>query len=474
MFMSSGIQKIALIIVFSFIFISFGLLYWQVVNADTMLDNPANRRAVLLESRIERGGIYDRNGIVLAQTKQTEKGKVRVYPHGEMFQPLLGYATVKYGSVGLEATEAANLLGMKEKSLVKKMQNTFELPRQGNDLILTLDTRLQEVAYEKLKGKAGAVVGLDPRNGEVLVLVSQPSFDGNTIVEDWDEIVNRQGSPMLNHAFAKYPPGSIMKVVTSAALFRSDFDTTELYSCQGFTIINGQTISEQNHKAHGWVNYDLALAYSCNNYFAEFGVKAGDKSFLQAAAGFGFGQSIPFDIQIPSSSITRDDPLPDKLSLNLFAASTFGQGQVMVSPFHMALITAGVANEGKIMVPRLIDRVLDSQHNIIYNYKPEVWLEALNREEADKVKSAMVLAVNEGTAAPGAIPGVQIAAKTGSAEPGGDQSTHAWYIAFAPADNPVIALAVLVENGGTGGGAAAPIAKAVIEKALELKEGVNQ
>ncbi|NLM20609.1 MAG: penicillin-binding protein 2 [Peptococcaceae bacterium] len=472
--MNSGIRKIALIFVFSFVFLSFGLVYWQVIRADTMLDNPANRRAVLLEKRIKRGGIYDRNGIVLAQTKQTEKGRVREYPQKDMFQPLLGYATLQYGSTGLEAAEAANLLGMKEKSLVRKIQNTFELPREGNDLILTLDTRLQEVAYQKLKGRAGAVVALDPRNGEVLVLLSQPSFDGNTIVADWNEVVNSKGSPMLNHAFAKYPPGSIMKVVTSVAIFRSGFDTTDLYHCQGTTVINGQTIIEQNHKAHGWVNYDLALAYSCNNYFAEYGVKTGDKSFLQAAAGFGFGQSIPFDIEIPRSSITRDDPLPDKLNLNLFAASTFGQGQVMVSPFHMALITAGVANKGKIMTPHLIDRVLDSQQNIIYNSKPEVWLEALSVEEAEKIKDAMVLAVNQGTAAPGAIPGVQIAAKTGSAEPGGDQNTHAWYIAFAPADNPIIALAVLVENGGTGGGAAAPIAKAVIEKALELKEGGNQ
>ena len=195
-------------------------------------------------------------------------------------------------------------------------------------------------------------------------------------------------------------------------------------------------------------------------------MQAGAKSFLQAAADFGFGQKIPFNLDIPVSSITRDEALPDKLSVNLFAASTFGQGQVMVSPFHMALITAGVANKGIIMTPQLIDRVLDSQQNIIYNCKPEVWLKALSVEEAEKVKNAMILAVDEGTAAPGAIPGVQIAAKTGSAEPGGDKDTHAWYIAFAPADDPQIAVAVLVANGGTGGGAAAPIARAIIETAL--------
>lgn len=436
-----------------------------------MLDNPANRRAVFLEKRITRGGIYDRNGVVLAETKETGSSKVRVYPQGEMFQPLLGYATVQYGSAGLEATEAENLLGLNDNSVLRKIQNTFELPRKGHDLILTLDSRLQEVAYQKLRGQAGAVVALNPQNGDVLVLVSQPSFDANRLEEDWEKIRQQEGSPLLNHAFSQYPPGSIMKVVTSAALFQAGLDTTDLYNCEGSTIINGQTIQEQNDKAHGWVNYDLALAYSCNTYFAEHGIKAGLNSFIRAVSDFGFGKEIPFDLYVPVSSITRDEAVPDNLNLNLFAASTFGQGQVMISPFHVALITAGIANKGKIMTPHLIDRVLDSKQNIRYESKPEVWLTPLSEQEAEKVKSGMILAVTDGTASPGSLSGVQIAAKTGSAEPGGNRKTHAWYIAFAPAEEPVIAVAVLVEHGGTGGGAAAPIAKAVIEKALELKEG---
>jgi peptidoglycan glycosyltransferase len=467
----NGIRKIAVIIVFSFIFLSMGLVYWQVVNADTMLDNPANRRAVFLEKRITRGGIYDRNGVVLAQTQVNGNSKVRVYPQGDMFQPLLGYATVQYGSAGLEATEAETLLGFNDPSILRKIQNTFELERKGDDLVLTLDERLQEVAYQGLKGKTGAVVALDPRNGDILAMVSQPGFDANKINEDWNAIMNQEGSPLVNHAFSLFPPGSIMKVVTSLALFRSGLDTTELYDCEGTTVINGQTIVEQNGKAHGWVNYDLALAYSCNTYFAVHGIMAGEKNFLNAVAAFGFGRQIPFDLKVPISSITKAQPLPQNLNLNLFAASTFGQGEVMVSPFHVALIAAGVANKGKIMVPHLIDRVLDTKQNIVYERKPEVWLNPLSEDEAEKVKNAMVLAVEKGTASPGAVPGVQIAAKTGSAEPGGNQKTHAWYIAFAPADNPQIAVAVLVEHGGTGGGAAAPIAKAVIEKALEIKGG---
>lgn len=471
--MISGIRKIALIMVFSFVFLSLGLVYWQVVNADIMLDNPANRRAVYLEERITRGSIYDRNGVVLAKTVQTSEGNFREYPQGEMFQPLLGYATVKYGSAGLEATEAETLLGINDKSILRKIQNTFELKRTGDDLVLTLDARLQETAYQSLKGKTGAVVAIDPKTGDVLALVSQPSYDAMTLNEDWDTILSRKDSPLVNHAFSLFPPGSIMKVVTSAAIFQAGLDTTELVKCEGETVINGQTIQEQNDKVHGWVNYDLALAYSCNTYFAQYGIKAGVQSFLNAVSNFGFGREIPFELYVPESSVTNTDPLPDSLDLNLLAASSFGQGEVMVSPFHIALITAGVANKGKIMVPHLIDSVCDSKQNRVYKRTPEIWLTPLSENEAEKITSGMILAVNKGSAAPGALPDVQVAAKTGSAETGGSEDTHAWYVAFAPADDPQIAVAVLVEHGGTGGGSAAPIAKAVIEKAIALKEGEN-
>lgn len=467
--MIGGIRKIALIMVFSFVFLSLGLVYWQVVNADAMLDNPANRRTILLEKRIIRGGIYDKNGVALAETRISDNGKERIYPQGEMFQPLLGYASLEYGSSGLEATLAESLLGLNENSIMREIQNSFDLERRGNDVILTIDSRLQEVAYDGLKGKEGAVVAIDPRSGDVLALVSQPSFDANTLEKDWEEIVNKKGSPLMNHAFSHFPPGSIMKVITSAALFRAGQDMTDIYHCEGSTIINGQII--QDGQAHGWVNYDLALAYSCNTYFAVHGIDAGQDIFLQAVSGFGFGREIPFELYVPPSSITKDESLPTNLNINLFAETTFGQGQVMISPFHIALITAGIANNGEIMTPHLIDRVTNSKQNIIYDNVPELWLTALSADEAEKIKSGMILAVNEGTASPGALPAIQVAAKTGSAEPGGNNRTHAWFIAFAPADNPQIAVAVLVEHGGTGGGAAAPIAKAVIEKALERKEG---
>lgn len=465
--MNRGLSRIALCIALSFVFLSFGLVYWQIVKAGELLDHPANRRLVLMEERVTRGGIFDRNGEVLAQTQIVEGKKTRVYPKGEMVQPLVGYATIQHGSSGLENSLSEWLLGLKNATPTQQLQQAFALPRAGNDVVLTIDSRLQQVAYEGLKGKVGAAVAIEPKTGAVRALVSQPSFDANGLDDQWDEILARTNSPLRNHAFSLFPPGSTMKVVTAASLLRSGLNTTDLYQCTGSAIINGQVITEQNDRSHGWVNFNQALADSCNTYFATFGVKSGDKNFLNSANGFGFGMLIPLELTIPVSTLTNAAPVPDHMDTNLLAASTFGQGEVLVSPFHMALITAAIANQGVMMTPHLVEQVFDDQQDSVYKRKISPWLTPLTTEEAEKIASAMITAVNDGTASPGALPGVQVAGKTGSAETGGEQGSHGWYIAFAPADDPVIAVAVLVEHGGTGGGSAAPIARAMIQEALK-------
>ncbi|WP_088187625.1 penicillin-binding protein 2 [Desulfosporosinus sp. FKA] len=465
-----GVRRVALGMAFSFFVLSLGLVYWQVVQSNTLLDNPANRRLILLESRVTRGGIFDRNGEIIAQTQTIKGKKVRVYPNGEMYEPTLGYSTVRLGAAGLEGSLANWLMGVKDATATQSIQQLFSLPRQGDDVVLTLDSHLQSVAYNALKGKKGAAVAIDPKTGEVLALVSQPGYNPTNLDDHWKDIIKQtQEKPLDNRALSLYPPGSTMKVVTSASLFRSGLNTTNLYDCKGSTIINGQVIPEQNLEVHGWVNYNKALADSCNTYFATFGVQAGDKSFLSAVKGFGFGQKIPFELNVPVSQITNSPKVPETLSTNLLAASCFGQGEVLVSPFQMALITAGIANHGVIMTPHIVERVLDPSQTVQYEQEPQPWLTALSKDEADKITSAMVTAVTDGTASPGALPDVQVAAKTGSAEPGGNQPTHAWYIAFAPAEAPRIAVAVFVEHGGTGGAAAAPIARQIIEEALARK-----
>jgi penicillin-binding protein A len=469
--MKKGLRNVAFGFSLSIICLSFGLVYWQVIRTESLQENPANRRLILLEQRVVRGGIFDRNGEVLAQTKVNDGKKTRFYPKADVLEPLIGYATIQHGSSGMEAYLGDWLLGMRNTTATQEVEQAFQLPRRGNDVVLTLDYRLQKVAYDGLKGKVGAAVAINPQTGEVLALVSQPSFDGNSLDKDWNEITKKSGSPFLNHAFALFPPGSTMKVVTSAALIRAGLNTSDLYNCTGSAIINGQVIREQNDKAHGWVNYNKALADSCNTYFASFGVQSGDKQFLEATKRFGFGKDIPFELPIKKSTLTNENAVPSRLNVNLLAASAFGQGEVLVTPFHMALVASGIANGGVVMTPHIVDQVLDANQSVLYKKIPKPWLTPLTKEEAEKIKSGMVTAVIDGTAAPGGIERFQVAAKTGSAEPGGNVRTHAWYIAFAPAENPQIAVAVLVEHGGTGGGASAPIAREIIQTALSQKAG---
>jgi peptidoglycan glycosyltransferase len=215
----------------------------------------------------------------------------------------------------------------------------------------------------------------------------------------------------------------------------------------------------------------MAIAYSCNTYFAEKGVKAGQDSFKKAVTDFGFGEAIPFELSVSTSLATRSDTLGGKMDDNLLASSSFGQGEVMVSPFHMALAVSAVANDGKMMKPYIVDRVLGMDQREIETHEPKVWRQPLSAAQADKIRNGMTMAVRDGTATPGQIRGVSVAAKTGSAEPGGNAESHAWYAAFAPAENPQVVVVVMVENGGSGGQVAAPIGKGIMEEALAKKGG---
>ncbi|MCL1790555.1 MAG: penicillin-binding transpeptidase domain-containing protein [Peptococcaceae bacterium] len=469
-------RQLAVILTLSFLFVSGGLVYWQIAKADDLLAHPSNVRLAIYSEGIQRGGIYDRNGKVLAISKVATDidGTIkyeRSYPYEDMCEPWLGFVSAKYGSTGLESIREKTLLGLTGGPWLDMLKREFSDHMKGYDVVLTVDAGLQKVAAEALKGKVGSAVVLDPKTGAVLALVSSPSFDPNSLEENWDGIITRENSPMVNHAFGLFPPGSVMKIMSSAALFSTEIDTGALYHCSGSTVVNGQTISEQNANGHGWVNYDLALAYSCNTYFAEKGLQAGQEALKRTTDDFGFGAQIPFDLPVNRSAIVRTAFPGDSMSDNLLASSYFGQGEVMVSSFHMALVVAAVANEGKMMSPYLVERVLGFNQMPIEVSEPKVWRQPLSPDQANKIKGAMIVAVKEGTAQNGRIPWVTVAAKTGSAEPGGATEAHAWYAAFAPAENPQVVVVVLVENGGSGGQTAAPIGKKIMEEALTKKGG---
>ncbi len=435
------------------------LAYFQAWEGPRLARTSSNPRLQILAERVVPGGIYARGGERLAGS---EGGK-RFYPFGPVYAHVVGYGAARLGKSGLEGVWAAHLLGLRG-GLWRSVSLRWGLGgRQGNDIYLTLDHKLQERAFELLSPYRGAAVVLEPRTGEVLALVSSPSFDPNpaAFTAAWPSLRRRGDHPLLNRALAGlYPPGSTLKVVTAALGFVAFPGLEgEEYVCRGFLTVGGRKLRDL--RPHGTVTLGEALALSCNSYFARLGLRLGAARFLTGLEAFGWGEEVPFDL--PAAT----PPLPRRLKedANALAEAAIGQGELLASPFFMCLVAGCIANSGVMMKPYLVKSVRSPEGRVLWEAKPQVWRECVPPEVAARVREAMTAAVERGTARAAALPGVAVAGKTGSAEnPGG--APHAWFIGFAPAADPRVAVSVLVENGGEGGKTAAPIARALLEEAL--------
>ncbi|KUK10052.1 MAG: Peptidoglycan glycosyltransferase [Clostridia bacterium 41_269] len=439
-----------------------------------MATSPYNRRLAAIEEKIPRGTIYDRNGKVLAETRN---GK-RIYPLGRDAVHVIGFISRRYGRTGLERVYDQHLLGIsKENELQSIINKLLGRVQKGNDIVVTLDAALQEKASDLLGNRKGAVVALDPRTGDILVLASSPSFDPENLEEKatgtstrYDLLLKDNDSPLINRATqGAYPPGSTFKLVTGGGMLTSD--PTSAYrsvNCRGEITVEGFTLPDI--ASHGITDFDKAIALSCNTFFATGGLELGAEKLYEAAEAFGITKN-PWEgkvQEVPCRPGTLTPP--NKMSKAQIASTAIGQGELLVSPLHMALVAAAVANDGIIMRPHLLDRVqTQDDGEIIIKYTPEEWLEPIGQTAARILKRAMVKAVEEGTAARAAIPGITVAGKTGSAQnPSG--APHAWFVGFAPAEEPRIAVAVIIENGGAGGSAAAPIAREIMKMALKIEQ----
>lgn len=437
--------------------------YWQVVAREELVNNPYNRRLQLYDQATRRGSVRDIRGRVLAHSiNQGEQWK-RVFPLGEALAPVTGYVSARLGKTGVEAAFDPYLLGIAGgEELKNNLRRLLGQEPQGLEVFLTLDSSLQELGYRILGGRRGAIVLLEPATGKVRVLVSSPSYDPNRVEEQWDELTNDQeNTPLLNRAAqGMYPPGSTFKVATGAAALRKLPQLPEeSFPCTGALEVGGYRLTDK--AAHGNVDFDRALAVSCNTTFARLGLRTGFKDWYRGAAELGLDKKIPF--VLPTSKGRLPDPgQKDEV---LLAQSAIGQGPILETPLHMALLAAGVANGGRIMHPLLLERVETRSGQVLKAGKPEVWLTGMDPAIAGKLKQAMLKVVDEGTGTQAAVPGVRVAGKTGSAEnPHG--AAHAWFIGFAPAEKPMVAVAVIVENGGAGGKVAAPLAGEMLAAAL--------
>ncbi len=457
-----------------------GATWWQVVEAPNLTTSPDDAANIAAARTVVRGIIRDRDGRVLAASKRDENGEpYRVYPSGAM-TAIVGYASRKYGSAGIERTFDAELTGRRDPDPIQDILDHLDPSRtkKGNDLRTSLSLPLQKLAVKLLGDDTGAVVMLDPRTGEVLVDASTPTYDPNRIADPGADpayfaaLRKDPDAPLLPRAtLGLYAPGSTFKIVTAVAALASGAITSKTtYKQQPPAektglLVDGYRVKDGHHDFTQPKPLALAEAteVSCNIFFALAGLATGGAELAAWAAAMGFGGTIPYDVPTETSQVTngtgtQPGGFADDVEL---ANAAYGQGEVLATPLQMALVAAAVANDGVIMRPRAVTAVV-SPDGAVTPYAPEVWLRAFGADVAKPVREAMTLAVEGEYGAlftSGAkVPGILTAGKSGTAEIGGEGEPNSWFIGFAPADDPQIAIAVVVEHGGSGASRAAPIA----------------
>jgi peptidoglycan glycosyltransferase len=463
----------------------------QVFAADSLRADPRNQRVLLDEYSRQRGQIVA-GGQLLAYSAATDNRYrfLRVYPNPAVYAPVTGFYSLRYSSTGLERAEDPLLNGSDERLFGRRLADFFtgRDPR-GANVDTTIKPRVQQTAWDAMQQGCGgppckgAVVALEPSTGRILAMVSSPSYDPNLLsshdpevqAQAWQKLRDDPDNPLANRAISEtYPPGSTFKVITTAAALQAGASDTEQLTAARSIPLPNSTATLENYGGESCgneptVSLQQAFALSCNTAFVQLGLLTGSDALRNMAHSFGLDSTpsvIP--LQVAESTIGI---IPDAAALGM---TSIGQKDVAMTPLQNAEIAATIANDGVTMQPYLIDSLKGPDLTTISTTAPYEQRRAVSPQVAAKLTELMVGA-EKVAQQKGAIPGVQIASKTGTAEHGSDPRhtpPHAWYIAFAPAQTPKVAVAVLVENGAdrlsaTGGALAAPIGRAVIQAALQ-------
>lgn len=437
--------------------------YWSVIASPNLAAHPRNARLQQTEAAIVRGAILSSNGAVLAHS---ETPRTRRYSGDVSLIHTVGYHHTRFGLSGLERTFNRELLGLMDGAAGARLwaELTGRL-WHGWDLLTTIDTRLQDVAASSLGARTGAVVAINPQDGAVLAVVSSPGFEPSRL-EDVLGGARPADDPLFNRATSgQYPPGSAFKpVVLAAALESRAVPPNTVFEDRGFVVSGGRRIENAGQRAYGPLALDDALAVSSNAVFAQLAAAVGADELTAAARRFGLGARPSVPLPAASGNVPSGERLTDPAAL---AAMGIGQSELLVTPLQMAVAAAVIANGGWRVTPYFVEglRSPSGRERTAAHPKP---VRVISPGTAHFVREAMITAVASGTGSNAAISGVPVAGKTGTAEVGHGRP-HAWFVGFAPAREPVVAVAVVVEHGGGGGAAAAPIARAVLEAALAVR-----
>lgn len=451
---------------------------WSVLEADSLTENAANRRPLLEQQRIPRGLIVARDGRVAAENQRIGTGEtrrfVRRYPTSTLFSHAVGYSFIDRGQAGLEQFYNDELIGKGNElaTIVDELSGAQE----GDNLRTALDPGAQAVAKQALGGRRGSVVAIEPDTGRLRTMVSLPDFDPNTVRERFDELSSAPSSPLFNRATqARYPPGSTFKALTAAAALDSgEFTPNSTVSGQNGKPISAVPLENFGSQDFGQVTLTESLTKSINTAWAEVGERLGDRTMLRYMRRFGFGSEPPIDYprnQLAASGIYGEDGLLDADDPIDIGRVSIGQERLQVTPLQMAMVAAAIANDGVLMQPMLGERTISPDGRVSERFSPDRVRRVISRDAARGVTGMMRSVVDEGSGTAAQLQGVPVAGKTGTAERGAGIN-QAWFICFAPADDPQIALAVTVEQAsGTGGEVAAPIARTVLEAVLNARGG---
>ncbi len=445
---------------------------WTVFEAASLRDNGLNKRAELARERVARGEILAANGAVLAKSVRTGNGTYeRRYPAGSLFATPIGYSFVTEGSTGLERYRDEALEGQIGGGLQRLLNQLQGIEPSGDTVQTTLVPAAQRAAVSALAGRQGAVVAIDPRTGAVEAMVSSPSFNPNLVNS---HAGLRQGESEFNRATQSgYAPGSTFKIVTATAAL-----DTGLYTPQSTVdgrngiLVSGVPLNNDSDQSYGQITLTQALAQSVNTVYAQVAERVGKPTMERYMQRFGFDAKPPLDFPSDEMSASgeyfEERLTPPTSELVDLGRMGIGQDHLQATPMQMVQVAAAVANHGTLMVPHLTKAIINSEGQTVERVQPKVQSVVMTPSTAAEVTRMMEAVVNEGTGETAKIPGIQVAGKTGTAEIVQGQSTNnAWFIAFAPASDPTVAVAATVAGvPGYGATFAAPVAKRVMEALL--------
>ena len=481
--MNTPLRRLATVVVVMFLALMGGATWVQFVQAGDLNLDPRNVRTLYREYGNARGPIVVGGNAIATSTPIDDPfGYQRAYAAGELYAPVTGHYSVVYGRDGIEEWMNTELNGSADSLFYARLEDliTGRQP-QGAAVELTIDPVVQQAAWDALGDQRGAVVAIDPATGAILAMVSKPSYDPNVLAghdtaavnEAWTALQAAEGNPMSNRAIAgnTYPPGSTFKLITAAAALESGM-TPQTEVAAPVELDLPQTSAMLGNfggaacSPTGTLTLADALRISCNTAFGQLGLDLGADALRAQAEAFGFDAPLNVPMRVAESHFPADPDAPQT------AMSAIGQYEVRVTPLQMAMVSAAVANGGVQMRPYLVQSVRSSDLTVVSETSPTELSRPISSVTAAALRDMMVGVVASGSGQAAQLAGVQVAGKTGTAQTTQDVAPHAWFTAFAPADNPRVAIAVVVENGGamgseaTGGQVAAPIARAVIEAVL--------